>query len=165
MVTAFNIMYSKAAAAMVMCVSASQVMRVQKFAFVAWVWVRGQRPRFVSLSAFKQAFVLRRMKAARPLKAEQWAEVPSLVHGSQRGERQQLPGRAGQRWAGLRVRRLSQSAGVLWQRRMQTRLRGTASAGLRLARWLSRGIVAGAVVAASAPTFSTPKPITTKETE
>ena len=62
---------------MVMCVSASQVMRVQKFAFVAWVWVRGQRPRFVSLSAFKQAFVLRRMKAARPLKAEQWAEVPA----------------------------------------------------------------------------------------
>ena len=77
MVTAFNIMYSKAAAAMVMCVSTSRVVRVQKFAFVAWVWVRGQRPRFVSLSAFKQAFVLRRMKAAAALKAEQWAEVPS----------------------------------------------------------------------------------------
>lgn len=77
MVTAYNIMFSKAAAAMVMCVSASQVVRVQKFAFVAWVWVRGQRPRFVSLSAFKQAFVLRRMKAARTLKAEQWADVPT----------------------------------------------------------------------------------------
>lgn len=77
MVTAFNILYSKAAAAMVMCVPANRVMQVRKFAFVAWVWVRGQRPRFVSLSAFRQAFVMRRMKAAVALKADQWADVPS----------------------------------------------------------------------------------------
>ena len=77
MVSAFNIIYSKSAAAKVMCVSTSQVMQVKKFAFVAWVWVRGQRPRFVSLSAFKQVFVMRRMKAAATLKAERWADVPS----------------------------------------------------------------------------------------
>lgn len=76
MVTAFNIMFSKAAAARIMGCAAGQVVRVQKFAFVAWVWARGQRPRFVSLSLFKAAFVQRRMRAGAELKAERWADVP-----------------------------------------------------------------------------------------
>ena len=77
MVTAFNILYSKAAAAKVLGVAASQVAKVQKFAFVAWVWVRGQRPRFVSLRHFKAAFVQRRMMAGAGLVAEQWPELPT----------------------------------------------------------------------------------------
>ena len=77
MVTAFNIMFSKAAAAKVMCCAASDILQVRKFAFVAWVWVRGQRPRFVSLKAFKIAFVMRRMRAAVALKAEQWDNIPA----------------------------------------------------------------------------------------
>lgn len=89
MVTALNILYSKAAAAMVLCVPASQVRQVRKFAFVAWVWVRGQRPRFVSLAAFKQAFVMRRMKAATALKAEQWPGAPRYftVSNADKGSR------------------------------------------------------------------------------
>lgn len=76
MVTAFNIVFSKAAAAKVMGCAVSQVVQVRKFAFVAWVWVRGQRPRFVSFFLFKAAFVQRRMRAGAELKAERWADVP-----------------------------------------------------------------------------------------
>ncbi|MEO0644810.1 MAG: hypothetical protein AAFZ17_01440 [Cyanobacteria bacterium J06650_10] len=76
MVTAHNIMFSKAAAATVLGCAASQVVQVRRFAFVAWVWVRGRRPQFVKLSLFKAAFVLRRMSAGNQLSVERWADVP-----------------------------------------------------------------------------------------
>lgn len=67
MVNSFNILYSASAVRRMFGVAAGVAVRIQKFAFVLWVHIAGQRPRFVSLSAFKQHFVNRRKAAAKAL--------------------------------------------------------------------------------------------------
>lgn len=67
MVTALNILYSKAAIARILGVAVSKIKGFQKWWRVCWVWVEGQRPRLFSLSIFKQHFVDHRKAQAREI--------------------------------------------------------------------------------------------------
>ena len=70
MVSAFNILYSASAVRRIFNVAANVTVRIQRFAFVIWVHIAGQRPRFVSFADFKRHFVDRRKSDATKLRAE-----------------------------------------------------------------------------------------------
>ncbi|MEE3718724.1 hypothetical protein V2H45_18435 [Tumidithrix elongata RA019] len=67
MVTSQNILYSASAIARVLNVAASAVVKFDVFAKVVWVYVKGQRPQFLSKKLFTQHFVDRRKAEARGL--------------------------------------------------------------------------------------------------
>lgn len=67
MVTTLNLLYSKSAIARILGVAVSKIKGFQKWWRVCWVWVEGQRPRFFSLSVFKQHFVDHRKAQARSI--------------------------------------------------------------------------------------------------
>lgn len=77
MVTSDNLVYSRSAAARLMGVAVNQVGRIQQFAFVVWVWIRGKRPRFISKRSFLQHFAQWRQRQANTLKAKRWPQLPS----------------------------------------------------------------------------------------
>jgi hypothetical protein len=60
MVTSSNFCYSISAAARILGVSVSAIAGFQVWTKVVWVWVKGCRPQFLSMEAFKQHFVERR---------------------------------------------------------------------------------------------------------
>lgn len=65
----FNLVYTVSAAARILGIVYGQSrITVQEWATVAWVWVKGQRPRFMSKAQFKAEFVAFRRKAAQALK-------------------------------------------------------------------------------------------------
>lgn len=68
MVTASNILYSASAVRRLLGLSYSAQIQLKEFAKVIWVWVKGQRPTFVSKRLFKQHFVEWRKAQARGLK-------------------------------------------------------------------------------------------------
>ena len=51
-----RIIINKSAAARVLNVAVKLVQEVREFANVVWVWIKGQRPRFVSKAAFVRQF-------------------------------------------------------------------------------------------------------------
>ena len=65
------LLYSVSAAKRIFKVPAGVRVRVVKFWRCMWVWIEGQRPRFVSLAVFKQHFAQWRMKQALQLEAQQ----------------------------------------------------------------------------------------------
>ncbi|KAM3107291.1 hypothetical protein [Phormidesmis sp. 146-33] len=67
MVSAFNILYSVSAVRRMFRVAAGVAVRIQKFAFVIWIHIAGQRPRFVSFADFKRHFAQRRQQEANSL--------------------------------------------------------------------------------------------------
>ena len=67
MVNSTSILYSKSAAARLMGVAVDSIKGFAVWAKVAWVWVKGSRPKFMSLKAFKQHFVDHRKEAAKDL--------------------------------------------------------------------------------------------------
>ncbi len=67
MVTSLSLVYSKSAIARILGVAVSKIKRFEKWWRVCWVWVEGQRPRFFSLSVFKQHFVEHRKAQAREI--------------------------------------------------------------------------------------------------
>jgi hypothetical protein len=69
MVSAFNILYSISAVRRMLGIAQGVSIRIQKFFFVIWVHVAGQRPTFISKKAFRQHFVDHRKAAARGLTA------------------------------------------------------------------------------------------------
>ena len=74
MVSALNILYSKSAIARILGVVVSKIKGFQKWWRVCWVWVEGQKPRFFSLSIFKQHFVEHRKAQAREIYVSQVKE-------------------------------------------------------------------------------------------
>jgi hypothetical protein len=67
MVTATNILYSVSAVKRLLGLGDRTLVKIQEFAKVVWVWVKGKRPTFISKKAFKQHFVDRRKAQARGL--------------------------------------------------------------------------------------------------
>jgi hypothetical protein len=67
MVTSQNILYSSSAIARILNVAASAVVKFDVFAKVIWVYIKGQRPKFLSKRLFTQHFVDRRKAEARGL--------------------------------------------------------------------------------------------------
>jgi hypothetical protein len=68
MISSANMLvYSASAARRIFQVPAGLRVRVVKYWRVCWVWVQGERPRFVSLTVFKTHFVSWRMQASAPL--------------------------------------------------------------------------------------------------
>lgn len=74
MVTRDNLVVSISAVRRMFGVAVGIAIRVQRFAFVVWIHIAGQRPRFVSLKAFKQHFVDHRKAQAQALTATQWVD-------------------------------------------------------------------------------------------
>jgi hypothetical protein len=67
MVTSQNILYSSSAIARILNVAASAVIKFDVFAKVIWVYIKGQRPKFLSKKLFIQHFVDCRKAEARGL--------------------------------------------------------------------------------------------------
>lgn len=65
MINPVSFIYSMAAAARMLGVKVSQICGFHKWWKVCWVWVKGQRPTFISLSAFRLHFVERRQQEAK----------------------------------------------------------------------------------------------------
>jgi hypothetical protein len=71
MVTAQNILYSVSAVRRILGIAHNAAIQIQPFAHVIWVWVKGQRPTFISKKVFKQHFVERRKSQALVLQVTQ----------------------------------------------------------------------------------------------
>jgi hypothetical protein len=67
MVTRSNILYSVSAVKRLLGLGDRVFVKIQEFANVVWVWVKGKRPTFISKKAFKQHFVDRRKAQANGL--------------------------------------------------------------------------------------------------
>jgi hypothetical protein len=67
MVTRSNILYSVSAVKRLLGLGDRIFVKIQEFANVVWVWVKGKRPTFISKKAFKQHFVDRRKAQAKGL--------------------------------------------------------------------------------------------------
>jgi hypothetical protein len=59
--------FNKSAVARILSVATRTVQEVRIFAFSVWVWIKGQRPRFMSKSAFEREFVRFRREAGKLL--------------------------------------------------------------------------------------------------
>ena len=79
MVTSQNILYSTSAIARLLNVAASAVVKFDVFAKVIWVYIKGQRPRFLSKKLFTQHFVDRRKSEAQNLQAIKASMVGGYV--------------------------------------------------------------------------------------
>ena len=62
MINKYNFVYSKAAAARILNVSPYAIAKFEKWAWVCFVQVKGQRPIFISFKVFKQHFADKRKK-------------------------------------------------------------------------------------------------------
>jgi hypothetical protein len=79
MVTSQNILYSTSAIARLLNVAASAVVKFDVFAKVVWVYIKGQRPRFLSKKLFTQHFVDRRKSEAQNLQTFKASMVGGYV--------------------------------------------------------------------------------------
>jgi hypothetical protein len=77
MVTAFNILYSAAAVRRLLGLRSSAQVELKEFARVVWVWVKGQRPTFISKAVFKQHFAEWRKSQSRNLKVTERLDRPN----------------------------------------------------------------------------------------
>jgi hypothetical protein len=74
MVSAFNILYSASAVRRMLGIAQSVSIRIQQFAFVIWVHVKGQRPTFISKMPFRVHFAEWRKAQGLGLVATQWVD-------------------------------------------------------------------------------------------
>jgi predicted nucleic acid-binding Zn finger protein len=75
MLTAFNILYSAAAARRLLGLKSSAPVEIKDFQKVIWVHVKGQRPTFISKTKFKQHFAEWRKAQARGLKVTERLDI------------------------------------------------------------------------------------------
>lgn len=71
MVTPSSILYSAAAVRRLLGLPYSATIQIKEFAKVIWVWVKGQRPTFISKTVFKQHFAEWRKAQSKGLKVTQ----------------------------------------------------------------------------------------------
>lgn len=76
MATRSTLIYSAAAIRRMMGLPASVPVQLREFFNVVWVWVKGDRPTFVSKADFKRHFVERRKAAAESLAVTDWLRDP-----------------------------------------------------------------------------------------
>ncbi|WP_146141123.1 hypothetical protein [Stenomitos frigidus] len=74
MQTSNTFLYSAAATRRLLA-NATRTIQIREFFYVVWVWVKGQRPTFISKRRYKTEFVASRQRAARAL------QVISQHHG------------------------------------------------------------------------------------
>ena len=77
MVTASNIVYSVAAVRRLLGLASSVKVVLKEFACVVWVWVKGQRPTFISKALFKQHFAEWRKAQSKGLKVTERLDRPN----------------------------------------------------------------------------------------
>lgn len=77
MATRSHLLYSAAAIRRMMGLKASVPVQLQEFFKVVWVWVKGQRPTFVSKADLKAHFVAHRQAAAQSLQVADWLRNPA----------------------------------------------------------------------------------------
>ena len=75
MLTAFNILYSAAAARRLLGLKSSAPVEIRDFQRVIWVHVKGQRPTFISKGAFKQHFADWRKAQSKGLKVTERLDI------------------------------------------------------------------------------------------
>lgn len=85
MVTAENLVYSRAAASRILGLAYREVAEVRPFADAVWVYLPGYRPRFMSKKLFEQHFVERRKQEALKLSVEQVADGKYVVSNPEKG--------------------------------------------------------------------------------
>lgn len=77
MATRSNMLYSAAAIRRMLGLNASVPVDLREFFKVVWVWVKGQRPTFVSKADLKAHFVAHRQAEARSLQVKDWLRSPA----------------------------------------------------------------------------------------
>jgi len=77
MATRSTFVYSAAAIRRLMGLPASVPVQIREFFNVVWVWVKGDRPTFVSKADLKRHFVERRKDDAQSLKVTDWLRTPA----------------------------------------------------------------------------------------
>lgn len=76
MATRSTILYSAAAVRRMLGLSPSTPVQLREFFNVIWVWVKGQRPTFISKAAMKSHFVQHRKAEAQGLQVTDWLRDP-----------------------------------------------------------------------------------------
>ncbi|PSN19880.1 hypothetical protein C7271_04980 [filamentous cyanobacterium CCP5] len=76
MATRSNLLYSAAAIRRMLGLKASVPVHLREFFKVVWVWVKGQRPTFISKADLKAHFVEHRQDEARSLQVTDWLRTP-----------------------------------------------------------------------------------------
>ncbi|MDB9526906.1 SWIM zinc finger family protein [Oscillatoria sp. CS-180] len=76
MATRSTFVYSAAAVRRLMGLPSSVPVQIREFLDVIWVWVKGDRPTFISKTDFKHHFVERRKEDARELEVTDWLRDP-----------------------------------------------------------------------------------------
>ncbi|MGF1499585.1 MAG: SWIM zinc finger family protein [Elainellaceae cyanobacterium] len=71
-----HLLYSAAAVRRLLNLPPSASVQIREFFSVLWVWVKGQRPTFVSKAALKKHFVARRQADAQNLQVTDWLQHP-----------------------------------------------------------------------------------------
>jgi len=79
MLTKEQMIYSRAAAARILGVRPEQILKMQIWPKVIWVWALGERPRFISKKDFLEDFVNSRKSRARNLRAKAIGAYTYLV--------------------------------------------------------------------------------------
>ncbi|WP_346293974.1 hypothetical protein [Sphaerothrix gracilis] len=74
--TASHLLYSAAAVRRIFGLRPSAAVQVREFFKVVWVWIKGQRPTFISKRQFKQHFIDWRKQQGEKLTVVQWREEP-----------------------------------------------------------------------------------------
>jgi len=76
MVARSQLLYSAAAIRRLLGLPGSATVQIREFGQVLWVWVKGQRPTFVSKADLKRHFVQRRQDDAKQLTVTDWLRTP-----------------------------------------------------------------------------------------
>jgi hypothetical protein len=76
MATRSTILYSAAAVRRMLGLSPSTPIQLREFFKVVWVWVKGQRPTFISKAEMKSHFVEHRKAQAQELEVTDWLRDP-----------------------------------------------------------------------------------------
>ena len=95
MATRSSILYSAAAVRRMLNLSATTPVQIQEFLNVVWVWVKGQRPTFISKQDLKSHFVEYRKAEAQTLKVTDWLRDPPryAIRNPQTGSQHIIIGR------------------------------------------------------------------------
>jgi hypothetical protein len=80
MVTATNLIYSVSAVRRIFNIAAGVAVRMERWAFVVWINISGQRTRFVSFADFKRHFVDRRKSEAQSLSVSRVANFGNIFN-------------------------------------------------------------------------------------
>lgn len=86
-----QLLYSAAAIRRLLNLPTSTTVQIREFGQVLWVWVKGQRPTFISKADLKQHFVERRQEDAKQLTVIDWRRTPErYTVSSQNGDKDYL---------------------------------------------------------------------------